>query len=77
MSANLWNRNLKRIEISILKSFDIIYECVKFIVEEWCDIIVIHKKIERWKNICANKKINFYNYIINIHNFNLKLAYGW
>jgi len=25
-----------------------------------------------WKNICENENIDFYNYVINIHNFDLK-----
>lgn len=27
------------------------------------------------KNICANKNINFHNYVMNIHNFDLKLTW--
>jgi hypothetical protein len=40
----LWNIIMNQIEIFVLKSFGIIYECVKFMVREWCDIIIIHRK---------------------------------
>jgi hypothetical protein len=45
---------------------------MKSIIRKWCDIIFINKKIERLKNICANKNINSHNYIINRHNFDPK-----
>jgi hypothetical protein len=32
----------KKIEILILKGFNIIY--VKFMIGEWCDLLVIHRK---------------------------------
>jgi hypothetical protein len=38
----LWNRIMKEIVILILKGFGIVY--VKFMVGEWCDILVIHKQ---------------------------------
>jgi hypothetical protein len=41
---NLWNKFMKRIEILILKFFDIIYVCVKSIVKKWCDILIINRK---------------------------------
>jgi hypothetical protein len=28
-----------------------------------------------WENICANKNINFHNYVIYIHNFGPKHVY--
>jgi hypothetical protein len=39
----LCNIIMKGIEILIFKSFDIIYNCVKSMVKEWCDTIVTHK----------------------------------
>ncbi len=36
-----WNTIMKGIEILILKSFGIVYE--KSMVEEWCEILIIHK----------------------------------
>ncbi len=35
---------MKENEILIFKSFDIVYECVKSMLEEWCDMIVIFRK---------------------------------
>jgi hypothetical protein len=35
---------MKGIENLVFKDFGIIYECVKFMVGEWCGIIIIHKK---------------------------------
>jgi hypothetical protein len=61
---------MKGIKILILKSFDIIYDYVKSMVGEWHDIL------KRWKDICANKNINFHRYLINIHSFNTKHACG-
>jgi len=37
-----WNTIMKGIEILILKSFGIVYE--KSMVEEWCEILIIHKQ---------------------------------
>jgi hypothetical protein len=37
-----WNKILKGIKILILKGFGVVY--VKFMVGEWCDILVIHRK---------------------------------
>ncbi len=37
-----WNRIVKRIEILVLKSFGVVY--VKFMVGEWCGILVIHRQ---------------------------------
>jgi hypothetical protein len=31
-------------EILVFEGFDIIYECVRSTVREWCDMIVIHRK---------------------------------
>jgi hypothetical protein len=39
-----WDRIMKGIEIFVLKSFGIVYVCVKSMVGEWCDILFIHKK---------------------------------
>ncbi len=58
---------MKRVEILIC----IVYKFVKSIVGEWCDTMIIHRIF--LKNY-ANKNINFHNYVINIHNFDLKLA---
>ncbi len=65
-----WNKIVKRIEILVLKGFGVV--CVKFIVGEWCDILIIHRQQKRWENIYANKNIDFYSYVINIHSFGLK-----
>jgi hypothetical protein len=40
----LWNRIVKRIEILVFKGFGKIYDYVKYMVGEWCGIIVTHKK---------------------------------
>ncbi len=37
---------MKGIEIFVLKSFNIIYVCVKSMVGEWCGILVINKKVK-------------------------------
>jgi hypothetical protein len=37
-----WNKIVKGINILVLKGFGIIYG--KFMVGEWCDILVIHKQ---------------------------------
>ncbi len=37
-----WNKIVKGIEILVFKGFDIVH--VKLMVEEWCDIVVIHKQ---------------------------------
>jgi hypothetical protein len=37
-----WNKIVKSIEIFILKGFGVVY--VKFMVGEWCGILVIHKQ---------------------------------
>ncbi len=37
---------MKGIEIFVLKSFSIIYVCVKSMVGEWCGILVINKKVK-------------------------------
>jgi hypothetical protein len=39
-----WNRIVKGIKILILKGFNIVYMCVKSMVGEWCDILVIHRQ---------------------------------
>ncbi len=39
-----WNIIMKRIEIFVLKGFDIIY--VKSILEKWCGIPIVYKQ---WK----------------------------
>jgi hypothetical protein len=45
MSAKfLWNKIVKGIEILVFKGFGKIYYYVKYMVREWCDIIVTHKK---------------------------------
>jgi hypothetical protein len=41
-----WNIIMKGIEIFVLKSFSIIYVCVKSMVGEWCGILVINKKVK-------------------------------
>lgn len=38
------NKIVKRIEILIFKSFDIVYDYVKHMVRKWCDIIVTNRK---------------------------------
>jgi hypothetical protein len=35
---------VKRIEILLLKSFDIIYVCVKYMIGEWCGILIMKNK---------------------------------
>ncbi len=35
---------MRKIEILNLKLFDRIYVCVKSMVKNWCDILIIHKK---------------------------------
>jgi hypothetical protein len=70
----LWNKIVKGIKIFVFKSFSIVYDCVKFMVEKWCGTIVPHN-IERWNDICVNKNINFHRYVINIHSFSLILIY--
>ncbi len=64
----LWNRIVKRIEFLIFNFFDNAYDCVRFTVGEWCDIIITHRK-KKWKNICVNKNIDFYCYVIIIYSF--------
>jgi hypothetical protein len=45
MSAKfLWNKIVKGIEILVFKGFGKIYDYVKYMVGEWCGIIVTHKK---------------------------------
>jgi hypothetical protein len=39
-----WDKLVKIIKILIFNFFDIVYECVKSLIREWCDIIVIHAK---------------------------------
>jgi hypothetical protein len=39
-----WNIVVKIIEILILKGFGIVYVCVKFMVGEWCGILVVNRK---------------------------------
>ncbi len=39
-----WNRVVKGIEALIFKGFGKIYDCVKYMVEEWCGITVTHRK---------------------------------
>jgi hypothetical protein len=34
---NLWKKKFKK--------FNIVYECMKSMIKEWCDIIIIHKNI--------------------------------
>jgi len=63
---------VKRIKIFVLKGFDIVY--VKSMVGKWCDINYTYT-IEMWENIYANKNIDFYNYVINIHSFGHKPTY--
>jgi len=41
----LQNKIVKGIEILILNFFCIVYKFVKSMVGDWCDIIIIHKKI--------------------------------
>jgi hypothetical protein len=36
-----WNRIVKGIKILILKVFSVVY--VKFMVGEWCGIVIIHR----------------------------------
>jgi hypothetical protein len=38
------NKIVKRIEILIFKSFDIVYDYVKHMVRKWCDIIVTNRE---------------------------------
>jgi hypothetical protein len=35
---------VKEIEILIFKGFDKVYDCVKYMVKEWCGIIVTDRK---------------------------------
>ncbi len=37
-----WNRIVKGIDIFVLKGFGVVY--VKFMIREWCDIIIIHRQ---------------------------------
>jgi hypothetical protein len=40
----LWNRIVKAIEIFVFKGFDKVYDYVKYMVGEWCGIIVTYIK---------------------------------
>jgi hypothetical protein len=40
----LWNRIVKGIEILVFKSFDKGYDCMKYMIAEWCERIVTHIK---------------------------------
>jgi hypothetical protein len=39
---DVWNIIMKKIKILVLKDFGVVH--VKFMVREWCDILVIHKQ---------------------------------
>jgi hypothetical protein len=39
---------MKIIEFFVLKSFGIVYVCVKSMVGEWCGIFVINRKIKEY-----------------------------
>jgi hypothetical protein len=39
-----WNRIEKGIEILVFKGFNKVYDCVKYMVGEWCVIINTSKK---------------------------------
>jgi len=38
----LWNKIVKEMKIFVLKIFDLIH--VKFMVKEWCCMLIIHKQ---------------------------------
>ncbi len=61
----LWNKIVKRIKILLLKSFNIICVCVKYMIEKWCGTLII-----KGEKLFVKKKNH--NYIINIQNFDPK-----
>jgi hypothetical protein len=48
---------MKGIKILVLKSFNIVF--VKFMVGEWCEILIIHKKYKNEKIFMQKKKHKF------------------
>ncbi len=48
---------------------------MKFMAEDWCDILIIYidnRKVRKY--LCKQEHIFFYSYVINIHSFDPKLA---
>ncbi len=42
----LWNIIVKGIEILVFKGFGKVYDYVKYMIKEWCGIIVTHRKMK-------------------------------
>ncbi len=50
-----WNKIVKGIEILVFKGFDKVYDCVKYMVGKWYDIIVTHRKLQNEKIFVQTK----------------------
>ncbi len=51
----LQNRIVKWIEILIFKGFDKVSNCMKYLIGEWCGIIVTHRKLKSEKMFLQTK----------------------
>jgi hypothetical protein len=40
----LWKKIVNGTKILVFKTFGIVYDCVKSMVEEWCGTIITHRK---------------------------------
>jgi hypothetical protein len=74
---NFMELTCEKIKSLFFKSFEIVYECMKCMVKEWYDIIIIHKShIMISAYFCKLKNINFHSYAINIRSFSPILTCG-